>query len=514
MADNHELSSPQSFTGIKRFTRNFNGTLLLSCALIALSQVNFGMEQGAFSGTQAMTAFTQRFGVLNATTKKYALEPYFLSLLNSLNYIGFAFGLVSGNYISRRWGRRMCMFVMCFWALIAATILVTSKSKAQMIVGRVIAYVYIGMELAVVPVLQSELVPATVRGFVVGTYQSGLLIGQLIQALICRGTSNIPGDASWRIPLGVLYVVPCIIAGSVWFMPESPRWLLMKDRPEDAMKSLRRLRLGKFTEDQIQQEFNEFQSTINLTVTSNPQFKELFHGSNLRRTLIVIGVNVFLQITGQNFSSVYGTIFIKSLKTINPFTMTSINTAVNIFMVFVTQYLCDITGRVPLMVTGAIIQTGALFSMGGLGTVASPSLSIRTGITTMVTIFGVGFQLGWAPLSHVVAAEIPTTQLRDQTYALGSVFNIAIQFVVSFSVPYLLNAPYANLGSKVGFIFGSTAFLAIFFSYFCIPECSGKSLEEIDELFLDGVPIKDFKKEGKRRYQAEAELHKDVTSLA
>lgn len=60
----------------------------------------------------------------------------------------------------------MCMFSMCIYALVGATIMVTARHKIQLLVGRVIAYVYIGMELAVVPVTQSELVPASVRGFV------------------------------------------------------------------------------------------------------------------------------------------------------------------------------------------------------------------------------------------------------------------------------------------------------------------------------------------------------------
>lgn len=140
--------------------------------------------------------------------------------------------------------------------------------------------------------------------------------------------------------------------------------------------------------------------------------------------------------------------------------------------------------------------------MGSLGTVSRPSYSIRAAIVSMVTVFGVGFQTGWAPLSHVVTAEIPTQRLRDTTYALGSVFNIAIQLAVSFSVPYLLNEPYAGLGSKVGYIFGATATCAMVFTWFCIPECCGKTIEEIDELFLEGVAIKDF---GKTR----ARLHDD-----
>lgn len=127
-------------------------------------------------------------------------------------------------------------------------------------------------------------------------------------------------------------------------------------------------------------------------------------------------------------------------------------------------------------------------------------MGIKNAITAMVTIFGVGFQLGWAPLSHVVAAEIPTTRLRDQTYAMGAVFNIVIQFAVAFSIPYLINEPYAALGSKVGFIFGVTAFMAIIFTFFCIPECSGKTLKEIDVVI--NMPLYllcyNFKKEKKK----------------
>jgi MFS transporter, SP family, sugar:H+ symporter len=154
----------------------FNGRLLYACALIAFSQVNFGMDQAAFSNTQAMPFFKRQFGKYDASVSAYIIEPYFLSLLNSLNYIGFAFGLVVGNLTSRRFGRRIAMFAMCWWALIAAIILITAQHREQMLAGRIVAYVYIGMELALVPILQSELVPHEVRGLVVGTYQSGLLV--------------------------------------------------------------------------------------------------------------------------------------------------------------------------------------------------------------------------------------------------------------------------------------------------------------------------------------------------
>lgn len=65
-------------------------------------------------------------------------------------------------------------------------------------------------------------------------------------------------------------------------------------------------------------------------------------------------------------------------------------------------------------------------------------------------------------------------------------------FIFSFFTPYLLDAPYANLHSKVGFIFGSLACCSLLFAFFCVPEMKGRSLEEINQMFQDGVPVRRF----------------------
>jgi MFS transporter, SP family, sugar:H+ symporter len=67
------------------------------------------------------------------------------------------------------------------------------------------------------------------------------------------------------------------------------------------------------------------------------------------------------------------------------------------------------------------------------------------------------------------------------------------RFVVSFTIPYLLNKPYANLGSQVGFIYGSVAAVSLIFCYFCVPDCAGRTLEEIDVLFESNTPIRSFR---------------------
>lgn len=70
--------------------------------------------------------------------------------------------------------------------------------------------------------------------------------------------------------------------------------------------------------------------------------------------------------------------------------------------------------------------------------------------------------------------------------------NICTQFLVAFTLPYLLNEPYAALGSRVGFIFGAFAVCSAIFVFFCLPECKGRTLEEIDLLFESGVPLNKF----------------------
>lgn len=121
-----------------RITKHFNGVLARSFLLIFLSTLNYGFDNQGFNTTEAMIPFKREFGYLNPKTGKYALETYWLSLFNSLNYVGFAAGIMIGSYISSRWGRRMCIFAMSCWALCGATITITANNKDHILAGRVL----------------------------------------------------------------------------------------------------------------------------------------------------------------------------------------------------------------------------------------------------------------------------------------------------------------------------------------------------------------------------------------
>lgn len=94
------------------------------------------------------------------------------------------------------------------------------NNDSQLLVGRVLNYIYIGMELSSVPVYQAEVFPTPIRGFMVGSYQVSLGVGGLIINAICKGTSRIPNNSAWMIPYGLYFIIPTFVASCVWFIPE------------------------------------------------------------------------------------------------------------------------------------------------------------------------------------------------------------------------------------------------------------------------------------------------------
>ncbi|KAI0021066.1 general substrate transporter [Xylariomycetidae sp. FL0641] len=477
-----------------KFSETFNLQLTLSILLICISQLNYGFDNQGFSAIQSLDPFEKQFGEWNDKKQSYELPPEWLSMFNSFGYLGLFVGVVIGSWVSKRYGRRMCMFSMCCWALVTATILVTSKTSDQVMVGRVLNWTYTGMELAVVPIFQSEITPRKARGFVVGTYQLMLTMGGLAINGVCFGTQKRKDNSAWMIPFGLFYIVPCIVICCIWFIPESPRWLYMNGKPEEGLQALFRLREGKFSEEEIAEEHKGIMASIQAEREKEKgTFKDMFQGSNLRRTLIIFLVNFFLQATGQAFSSQYGALFIKSLGTINQFKMQMIQSCVNSVVAIGAMFAIDSVGRRRMLLIGGSLQTAALMAMGALGT-QQGSYTINSAIVATMVLMIVGYTFGWAPVVHTLSAELPAGVLRDITYRCGTMINVLTNFAVAFSLPYLMNEEYANLQSKVGFIYGAIAAASVAFAWLFVPDCRGRSLEDVDRLFESGVPARRFHK--------------------
>lgn len=136
------------------------------------------------------------------------------------------------------------------------------KSLAGFAIGRVFAGLGVGGTSCLVPIYQAECSPKAIRGLVVAAYQFFVTVGLLVAACVVYATKDRPDNSAYEIPIGIQFVWGALIIGGMCILPESPRWLLLKDKQEQAKRSLSRL-LGQAEDSQaVSTEFAEISANL------------------------------------------------------------------------------------------------------------------------------------------------------------------------------------------------------------------------------------------------------------
>ncbi|CAK7227493.1 hypothetical protein SBRCBS47491_006586 [Sporothrix bragantina] len=462
--------------------------LMFATLLVSITVFNFGFDTTAYSTIQAMDPFIDRFGQCNSKGK-CSFTATHLSFLNSFPRITFGVGIIIGEMIGSRYGRRPVIVVYNVIALIGSIVSYTSKGYGQILAGRMIVFLYVGMEGWLVPMFQAEIVPAHMRGAVVVSYVFNHVLGSFIMSAVTYVSSRWNTDMCWKVPMALGIPLPAIVLLLYWTIPESPRWLLRQNRDEEALQSLRSM-FGNDPNFPPEVEMELLKSSLAEEASrEGAAWIDLFRGTNLRRTLIVMTTSFLNQATGQNFVTQYGTIFIKSLNTVNAFEFTFISNSTGCVGPLLTILMIDRVGRRGLYFSWGLLCALSIFIVGALG-LATPTASVKIAIVSLTVVYGLFYAASFGPVGPVTSSEVPSLRLRDKSICMSwSVQNVS-NFLVSFTLPYLLGAGYADLGSKVGFIYGSIGLVGIIWGYFFLPELKGRSLEEIDEMFAEKVPAR------------------------
>lgn len=276
-----------------------------------------------------------------------------------------------------------------------------------------------GMAIMVIPIYSAEVAPEVLRGMFGSTIQVMVIFGQVVSTIITYGTKNIEGAAAWQIPIGLQLVVPGIITALLPFLPESPRWLLSKDRRELAVANLKKLRKGVSEEDILTE-------ADALTFAHAHQEKgtwaEVFDKSNRVsnslhciclllletmltteyqiRTAVAVLAMFGQQITGQAFPSQYGVIFYQSQGYGDKsFLFNIISNVISMGAVIITWFYIDGAGRRPILMTGGFLMGAFLFTLGGLGSINMNTINQHEKelMVASVMLFQFFFNLSWAP---------------------------------------------------------------------------------------------------------------------
>ncbi|KAM5346123.1 hypothetical protein ACJ41O_009128 [Fusarium nematophilum] len=466
---------------------------------VAFGGVLFGYDTGTISGILAMpywqrlfsTGYKDPSGNPNITTDE---ESAIVSILSAGTFFGALLSSLLSDQLGRRWG-----LIISTWVFNLGVALQTAATAIPIfLAGRFFAGLGVGLLSAMVPLYQSETAPKWIRGAIVGAYQWAITIGLLLAAIVNNATGGMNTSASYRIPIAVQFAWSLILFLGMLVLPETPRYLVRSGRVDDAARALGYIRRLPAHHVAVQQEISEISANHEYESSlGKGSYLACFKTPILKRQLTGCGLQALQQLTGINFIFYYGTKYFQNSGVSNGFIIAMITSAINVASTIPGMYATDKWGRRPLLFWGAIGMCVSQLIVAVCGTLSSgqdshgeifvKNLAGQKAAVSFVCIYIFFFASTWGPLAWVVTGEIFPLQTRAQSLGITTATNWLLNWAIAYATPYLVNYGdgYANLQSKIFFVWFAACFLCIAFVYFFIYETKGLTLEQVDQLYSE-----------------------------
>jgi sugar porter (SP) family MFS transporter len=426
------------------------------------------------------------------STATLVLTANHQNLVFCLPLVGSIIGAAAAAPLTTRFGRKWPI-VVAYVLSVPGTFLQTfAPNLAAFVVGRLFNSIMLAMGTTIAPLYLSEVVPARFRGRAVTSTNIFNLISGVIATVICNSTHTMNGSQSYRIPLGAQAVLPVFMIPVTIFLPESPLWLLSKGRTADARNNLRKLRA--FDDSLVDSELRVMQSAYEdeARLSEGVTFFDLFSRKNIKRTLVAGSMYSVNQCSGIILSSTYATIFLTTLGVGNPFQLTIAASCCILAGTLIAVGIVDRLGRRPTAIIGMSVLLAIDIAAGTLAFfIDKPNVPIA--IAALSFIFNGFWAASFYSLSVTLPTEIPEPRLRNMTnsYTLGCAYTTAV--ITTFAVPQLVSADAANLGAKTYLVFGGIVAIILTLYYIYLPETSGRTFAEINEMYEQKIPPRKWK---------------------
>lgn len=457
---------------------------------VAFGGILFGYDTGTISGILAMDYWVREFAEDESGEITASEESLIVSILS----LGTFIGALLAAPVADRLGRRIGLIFSAGFVFNLGVILQTISTEQDMfIAGRFFAGMGVGLVSAMVPLYQSETSPKWIRGTIVGAYQLAITIGLFLAAIVNNATQNRNDSGSYRIPVAVQFAWSIILCIGMILLPETPRYLIKRDRYEKAAKALSRLRRLDSNHPALVEELAEIQANHRYEMSiGKASYADCFKGTILKRLITGCLLQALQQLSGVNFIFYYGTSYFENAGFRDPFIIQVITNSINVASTFPGLYLVEKMGRRNLLLFGAIGMCVSQFVVAIVGTTAGTTdLPAQRAAIAFVCIYIFFFASSWGPVAWVVTGELFPLRVRAKCLSFTTASNWLLNWAIAFSTPYIVDEEYAGLGSRVFFIWGSACFLCIIFTWFLIYETKGLSLEQVDELY--GIVSKAWK---------------------
>lgn len=423
-------------------------------------------------------------GALLFINETWVLPDTLQGFLVSSVLIGAVIGAATNGILADIFGRKKIIMATAVIFILGSILCAFAPNVYVLILSRIFVGFAVGIVNFVVPLYLSEVSPKNLRGTLVSLYQwaitAGILFSYFINAVFAQAVYN------WRWMLFAGVVPGLVLFIGMCFMSDTPRWLVSKNRDDEAKKVFSKIEPDIEPEKEI--------AEIKETLVDNRQEKTF----RLKKWMImpfVVGIGImFAQIcTGINTIIYYAPTIFKTAGFDSNLTAIYATTGigvVNFIMTIVAVFFTDRIGRKPLLYFGL---TGVMLSLFALGTyfafagVLGSSLK-WVAVGSLVTYI-ICFAMSLGPIGWILVSEVFPLRIRGIAMSVCTVSNFAFNFFVVGSFPVLLH----RIGGAWTFwIFGIVSILCIIFVYFFVPETKGISLEEIESNWRRGVNPRDF----------------------
>ncbi|KAI9488205.1 general substrate transporter [Zychaea mexicana] len=414
---------------------------------------------------------------------------------------GCCAGALLINFFADPYGRKLAIIVSSVIFIVGGILQAVAQNLATMMAGRFVAGFGVGACSMLVPMYIAEISPRKLRGRLGTLWQFLIVLGIMMSYWVDYGcVRHIPeGDKQWRTALGIQIVPGGILLIGMFFLPESLRWLALKNRYEKVLKELCFLRDGKEDDPEIQEELQEIRQAVELELEGRKsRWSELLVPNNLRRLFIGVWLQIFQQWTGTNAVNYYAPDIFRTVglsENNTDILATGVYGIVKAVFVIVAFFMIDARfGRRQTLMIGSVFMMVAFFILAGMvlgiqrdngGVSGDISYVDAKGYVAivMIYIFAVGYEFSWGPVVWVVCSEIFPTRIRAMCLSITTAFNWAMNATIAKVTPIMMQ----NITYGTYFFFGVCAIVMGTFTYVLVPETRGRSLEEMEEVFSGSV---------------------------
>lgn len=371
---------------------------------------------------------------------------------------------------------------------------------SELLVGRILSGVGSGAGMTVGPIYISEVAPLELRGMMTTFYNVNIMAGVAGSYWINYASQEVISASSnwqWRISL-VLQLIPSVtLFVGFPFFPESPRYLIMRGKMETARDNLSKLRGGlDESNGYFARELAELRNKMDANAEAHggldaiKSLMKMFihHGPTRKVVLFVTLIQLFFIFSGGNSITYYAPTILQSigLNSRQILLFTAVYGCIKLVSVFIYAFaLTDRFGRRPLLLIGSsinllcLIYLAAFLGSTDISASGSPSPAAWVAIVA-ICVFAVGYGFGWAPAFSLTASEICPTNIRGTVVTIAFIFQNLLNFGITRGFPNmtLTMHSYGPFALFAAFTFCGTVWV-----FFAFPECKGRSMESMDELF-------------------------------